>query len=297
MALSGIGVAYGENDGSNFIRTTTFLSGSTTPAGGRVATVYYDGMGREALSVTGVSDDPENMIAVRSDYDERGNLSKKWLPVPGNETCLNRRVYESRAKTLYGTDEIPYTTYGYEETGRNRLVSEAGPGLLWKIRAVRTYFHRNEDPNNGSIALHRCKLLLVNKTDGRISVSGYYKPGTLRITETIDEDSIRTLVFENRSGNVVMRRIIGRDGQFADTRFVYDIYGDLRYVISPEGTRQLPASGNVNKKILDDYAQCYKYDFRHRCISEKIPGCGATEYVYDKFGNIIMSADAKPRRP
>ncbi len=239
LASSG-GALLASNDGSNYIRTTTFLTGSVTPTPGRVNNVYYDGMGREVLTVSGVSNEPQDMIAVRSDYDDRGNLWRKWLPVPGNESLLNKRSYESAAKGLYGSGEMPYTTYGYEETGRNRLVSEAGPGKHWHLKDVTKKFFRNADTLTHEKRNLICTMLRVDDADGRVMVGPFYKTGTLRITDTTDEDGISTLVFENRSGNVVLKRTISADGKMtADTRFVYDIRGDLRYVISPEGSKRM----------------------------------------------------------
>lgn len=222
LSVVGSGLIKATNDGSNFVRTTVFLSPSGTVGPSRVSTVYYDGMGREVLTVSGVTGDPSTMTAVRSDYDLRGNLWNKWLPVPGDETCLKRRTYETRAKGLYGDAEIPYTTYEYEETARNRLVAEKGPGLYWQGKETRKIFYRNTEATTGSPGELSCQILTVG-SDGSITVGNSYKPATLRITETTDEDGIRTLVFENRAGNVVMKRTVGIDGLTADTRFVYDI--------------------------------------------------------------------------
>ena len=280
------------NNGDNYIRSLTFLDSCGSSLRARVSTVYYDGMGREALTVTGVAADPGGLVCLRKDYDLRGNVEKEWLPVPGDAACLSGSAHLAKARAFYGYDEVAYTSYRYELSGRNRVTDSYGPGKYWKNHGVRTSWHKNTDSGDYS-----CSKLTVGTSTGKVKCSDVYPAGALRITETEDPDGMRTLVFEDRLGRKILERRIGVTNGYAvtaDTRFVYDRRGDLRYVISPEGCRYL-SEGEYTSYYLERYAQCFDYDAQHRCVSSRMPGCGAVEYVYDRLGNVIFTSDAEQR--
>ena len=280
------------NGGGNYVRSLTFLENSADASRARVSTVYYDGMGRERLTVSGVASEPNGFVCLRKDYDLRGNLGREWLPVPGNASCLDNSTHLAAARAFYGYDETAYTSYGYEMSGRNRLSDVVGPGKYWQKHGDNTSWHRND-----TSGVYACRKLTVDSSTGRLICSGVYQPGTLRVIETTDADGMRTISFENRAGKKILERRIGvTDGYTvtADTRFVYDRRGDLRYVISPEGCSYI-TGGEYTRYYLERYAQCYEYDLWHRCTVSRMPGCGAVEYVYDLMGNVIFTSDAEQR--
>lgn len=80
----------------------------------------------------------------------------------------------------------------------------------------------------------------------------------------------------------------------ADTRFVYDSRGDLRYVISPEGM-QLISEGAIDSDILHQFANCYTYDLWHRIIEKRLAGCEPIEYVYDRLNRPFMSRNGEQK--
>lgn len=276
-------------DPGNRIRTHIYLDATGNNAKARVSTSYFDGLGRERLSVENQAGGDGEDIALRTDYDARGNIGRKWLPVIGGENLLNASAFNTAIIQLYGDSEIPYTQYHYEEFGLNRQSGMDGPGELWINHGLRTDWSTNTETGDGA-----CTILTA-APDGTITVSGVYKPHTLQVIETTDADGMKTLVFQNRSGRTVLERRIGTDGLRADTRYIYDIRGDLRCVLSPEGSQLLPVSGKVSANTIDLYGQRFEYDILHRCISSKVPGCGAVEYVYNLMDMVCMESSAEQR--
>lgn len=272
----------------NYVRVHSFLDATGDESRALVSTVFYDGLGRERWTVSGSSSVGGESVSTRTDYDRRGNMWHKWLPVPGDIT--ETADYESISRNLYGGDEIAFSTVKYEGSGRNRPISENGPGRHWSGHDLTTQYFRNDAEGQRS-----CRIIMADVNSGCVTVGNYYAIGALAVVGVTDADGMYTLTFTNRDGKVVLERRIGSDGLKTDTRFVYDLRGDLRYAITPEGCRLLPESGVVNAGILYDYAQAFAYDFRHRCISFKLPGCEPNEYIYDKMGNIILSANAEQR--
>lgn len=273
----------------NFLRTYVYADSTGNDGRAREHTVYFDGLGRQALDVAGATSMPETYTAELTQYNPSGTVSRRWLRVPGGAECLEASAVKRLADGFYGSGQHPYTTYGYD-TYPLRLLSEHGPGAFWQKTKVLHPQHAVATTGD-----YLCHKILVDAAGGALTVGAAYQSGEVRIDETVDEDGMRTLKFVNSSGKTVLERRIGTDGLVADTRYVYDIRGDLRYAVSPEGCRLLPDSGPVPSSVTDNYSQSFRYDFRHRLISYRLPGCGWEEYVYDKYGNLLLSSNAEQR--
>ena len=73
----------------------------------------------------------------------------------------------------------------------------------------------------------------------------------------------------------------------ADTYYVYDYRGDLRFVLQPE---------YQNNASLSLFAFQYKYDARHNVTEKKLPGADAVKYAYDKANRLTYSQDGVQRQ-
>ena len=279
----------------NYVREWVYLDSTGRDEAARIATVYYDGLGRQRLRVISEAGGAGDDLAVRTDYDARGNVERKWLPIPGGSEVWNTREFDKAIGQFYGQEEIAFSKYGYEEfSSLNRLDKIYGPGLLWNKRNKEKFLQKSWHKND-SVGIFSC-VMLVAEDDGSVSARGLYGPNTLTVEMLTDPDGIRTLTFSNRAGNTVMVRRVGTDGTRADTRYVYDVYGDLRCTVSPEGARLLPSSKEkVDDEVLENFAARYEYDIWHRCISAKAPGCGAVQYVYNRMGAVCMESTASGR--
>ncbi len=273
----------------NYVTTRLYLDPTGNEANSRVSTTFYDGLGRERQRVDFAAGGNGENIVWQTDYDSRGNVGKKWLPVPSGASFLPLKSFTSAAKEMYGEKEIAYTSFEYEYNGLNRQNGENGPGIIWKSHGKSLNWHSNESKGNYS-----CIMLVAHK-DGSVMAKGMYPPKSLAVTETVSPDNIRVLQFENRAGKVVMERRIGSDGVVADTRFIYDARGDLRCALSPEGSKLIQANCKVDNSVLDDYGQRFEYDIWHRCISAKAPGCGAVQYVYNSMDAVCFESTALQR--
>lgn len=283
-------ISAGADPHGNYIKAFSYLDPTGNDASARVTATYFDGLGRERQRVEIASGGNGENIVWRTDYDRRGNPGRKWLPVATDAIVAGDGEFLAAIKEMYGDDEIPYTSYGYDLTGMNRLKEETGPGRFWQKHGKKVTWHKNTPTGQYS-----CVMLIARK-DGSVQAKGKYPVYSLSVTETSGADGLRTLRFDNRTGKTVMERVIGPDGETADTRFVYDVRGDLRCVISPEGSKLLPEQGDVDNSILDDYGQRYDYDLWHRCVMSKAPGCGSVEYVYNKMGAVCFESTAAQRR-
>lgn len=81
----------------------------------------------------------------------------------------------------------------------------------------------------------------------------------------------------DKEGQLILSRNVA-DKDTLDTYYVYDDFGCLCFVLPPKAVDNLV---EMSQDILDKYAYQYRYDYRHRCISKKMPDCDWIEQIYD----------------
>ena len=117
------------------------------------------------------------------------------------------------------------------------------------------------------------------------------------MTETSDEDGNTVLLFNGSGDRVVLSRSL-LSSQFADTHYVYDGYGDLRYVVPPELSSLISGTDgewDTNDDDIWDYAYVYRYDGCGRCVYRKLPGCEPVLTGYDAGGKPVLEQDGNQR--
>jgi len=65
-----------------------------------------------------------------------------------------------------------------------------------------------------------------------LTQNGYYAASTLYVTKTTDEDNKVLFEFKDKLGRVVLQRQVDGTDNF-DTYYVYDDFGNLRWVLPP----------------------------------------------------------------
>lgn len=87
--------------------------------------------------------------------------------------------------------------------------------------------------------------------------------------------------------------------RLADTYYIYDALGNLRFVLPPGLKGMEEESGNSwdirSNEALRSMAYFYRYDRRLNCVEKKMPGTESVIYLYDKTGNAVFSQDGNQR--
>ncbi len=183
------------------------------------------------------------------------------------------------AAATYHSDQKPYSLTAYEPSQRRQAVSSTKAGEAWHNGGHRTTVRRLVNDQSA----YRCPKLTVD-SDGGITMSGYYTTGTLSVEETTDEEGLAEAVFTDIRGLCRLRR----RGN-AETHYIYDGYGLLRYILPPDVT---PATMTAGNSVLTESAYVYSYDYRGKVEYAKIPGRGPSRYRYDSAGRLLAETDA-----
>ncbi|MDR0866199.1 MAG: DUF6443 domain-containing protein, partial [Candidatus Symbiothrix sp.] len=283
----------------NYIQTRTMTDSTGTKSLDLIQ--YFDGLGRPVQQVqVGFTPNKADFVAFQ-EYDAFGREWKNWLPVNTTGSNGNFRTIQSlkdRTDTAYGTEPARYSETVYEPSPLNRVEKQYGPGQDW------------QEDNNGEGHPVKIEYLTNNATypcayyyisGNNLVKNSNYANNQLFVTKMTDEDGKVAYEFKDKLGQVVLQRQVNGTASNTttnhDTHYVYDDFGNLRYVLPP--TLSDLATSDTSYPESNDYAKqlayIYKYDKRNRCSEKKLPGADPVYYVYDKADRLIFSQDGEQR--
>ncbi len=284
----------------NYIITTVFKgTGGTIPTS---QITYFDGLGRPIQQIAQGQSATGKDIITHTEYDTFGRQAKDYLPFVGSNNNMafdangqvNTNSFYNNPAMVQQVTGFPFSEKQFEASPLNRVLKQAAPGDAWKMGSTNEIKLDYQTNIGGEV-----KNFLVTTTwnstsnlyDISISDGGFYAPNQLYRNITYDENANAvttggtTEEFKDKEGRVVLKRTFN-EGQPHDTYYVYDIYGNLTYVIPPL------ANGSFNVADLNGLCYQYKYDHRNRLIEKKLPGKQWEFIVYDKLDRVVATGPA-----
>ena len=79
------------------------------------------------------------------------------------------------------------------------------------------------------------------------------------------------------------------------TYYVYDDFGNLRFVIPPLAVDVIKGTWTISTSIANELCFQYQYDERKRMIVKKVPGAGPVFMVYDVRDRLVFTQDSVQR--
>jgi hypothetical protein len=254
----------------NYIKATTYKVPSATSIA--VSTVqqaiqnitYFDGLGRPIQQVAHQQSGTGKDIVTPIEYDAFGRQDKEYLPyVPTTSASLD---YKPTALTdvLTYYDDVkydadfpgmstsnanpnlqinPYSQKGFEASPLNRVLKQGAPGKDWKLdngHEIRLDYQTNTDADQ--VRHFGVSFVNGNTEVPHLEDKGVYESSQLYKTITKDENWLAnqsypsdhtTQEFKDKQGLVVLKRTFDT-GKWYDTYYVYDVYGNLTYVLPPK---------------------------------------------------------------
>lgn len=295
------------------MRTTdpaTVTSATRTTAEVMQTTGYFDGLGRNIQNVTKRISPLGRDLVKATIYDSIGHVRYDYLPfVPtagNNADGLFKTDPFNSQKNFYQDaslnpgvqgESIFYSQNEYERSPLNRILKRYGAGNTWA-------------QSGGGHPLET-RLLATTVSDSvRYWIMG---PVTATSTTTfaarelnkrvsIDESGKQLIEYINKENQVVLRKVqyIANPGSahigWMCTYYVYDLLGNLRFVIPPKATEEaMRANWILSAQVISELCYLYRYDGRNRKIVYKAPGADSIDYVYDKRDRLVMLQDGSFR--
>lgn len=250
--------------GDNSVTTRRYSSSSAY-----VTTVErYDGLGRLRGAF---SDLPGGTVGTLTEYDALGREWRQWAPAPVSTNTASASVLMSGAKSAH-SDQHPYSETSYESSPRQLATAILREGDQWHDNSKK----RTTDIYTNDSGSHSCNLYRI--TSSGVTKSGVWPDASLSVVLVTDEDGLTEERYTDLRGNTVCVKH-GGDA----TYYVYDDYGDLRYILPP-GTE---SGGNRTDTGMRDLAYWYDYDNRGRCVAKKLPGVAESRCLYDNADRLV----------
>ena len=266
---------------------------------------YLDGLGRRVQVMHQELSPNKKNIVLPVVYDAYGREHIQYLPYESDGSDKSYRTNAvNEALSFYtldspiesiSKDSRPYTQHTFEPSPLNRIEHTYGPGEAWHTQDRKIgYVYRTDTENE-------VRVWTVNAASTQVSSAEFYTEagdteGHLFVTQTTDEENHRTLEYQNKLGQIVLKKVEA-DAGFLLTYYVYDDFNNLRVVIPPKASAGLSATGSVtlSEQVLKELCFVYGYDERNRMIRKQLPGAEPVEMIYDKRDRLVLTQDGNQR--
>ncbi|MEL7147726.1 MAG: DUF6443 domain-containing protein, partial [Bacteroidota bacterium] len=287
------------------VPTTNALSLSTKEEVMKT-TSFFDGLGRTKQVVQHEGSPGGNDVILNTTYDEYGRVQKQYLPYTHNaSTPGERRVqWKAEVDAFYAAtnDNIAneafyyYSESRYEQAPASRVLLQGSPGIEWSLSRTHTVgfqYRVNKTATDGAI-----KRLMAEEDDP-IDISEDYPAGSLYITKVTDEDDNEAYEYKDKAGRIIMKKAIAELNSEIITRYIYDVRGNLRYVVQPKGMQEIYSTNNWGKLNSSDFRNKwvfqYRYDDRNRMVEKRVPGSDWVYMIYDNKDRVVLTQDGNQR--
>ncbi|WP_345147437.1 DUF6443 domain-containing protein, partial [Flavobacterium ginsengiterrae] len=271
--------AISQTQSENYVKTVKYKVPSTqlipSPSISQASQniTYFDGLGRPVQQTASQQSKSGMDIITHIEYDGFGRQLEEYLPFKAETSNMAfDPLARQKVISYYGTPDpvvngnpnleatgYPFSRKELEASPLNRVLKQAAPGNDW--RSGTGHEIKMDYQANGVSEVRLFNAVTSwNASSGLYDITllsnGYYDINELYKTITYDENTEAspleangsTVEFKNKEGQVVLKRTY--DAQTAhDTYYVYDIYGNLAYVLPPKAVDLINGSSALQADI------------------------------------------------
>ena len=281
-------MVFSQSTNQNYVMTKVNTAAGTTLD----KIQYYDGLGRPVETVHKQITPAGKDLVSRIGYDNYGREQIQWLPAPSTKS--DGTYNGSTTGANFYSDTYPYSEIEYEPSPLNRIKNQYGPGVTWRSGSG----HKvtiDYTANSTSTADLICIDYSAPSSTHEFKKNGNYPAGQLFVKKITDEDENISYEFTDKQGRLLLQRQKNGSDRY-DTYYIYDDFGNLRLVFSPEATDRLASLANGTYSfyasniwpVLSSSAYINFYEHRNRLYGRRVPGSESTDYAYDKADRLIL---------
>jgi RHS repeat-associated protein len=303
-------------DASVAQKTSSSITPTTVVDSFIMTTQYFDGLGRLLQKVSKQISPLRNDMVTPNIYDNLGREQYKYLPFVANNTGGNSSINNGNCKlnpfqedSTFSKAQYPGETYFYRYTNfetspNSRILKTFDPGNSWVGGMGSGNEKSNQQQYFNNTILDSVQKWGIDINNNPID-SGTYGTGLLYKNIIVDEQGHNSIEYKDYEGHIILKKIqliaspsSGHSGWLC-TYYIYDIVGNLRWVLQPEAVQLLVSAQtwvpSSVPNLLPELAFYYQYDQRNRVTISKLPGAGQIWNVYDVRNRLIMTQDSNLR--
>ncbi|MDR6764317.1 RHS repeat-associated protein [Flavobacterium sp. 2755] len=264
---------------------------------------YFDGLGRPIQQIANKQSSSSKDIITNISYDNFGRQIKEFLPYEASSVNMSFEPNaEINTASFYNTAKYENTANAFSEKSLessplNRVLKQAAPGTPWVMGGGHEIKLDYQTNTASEVKLYKAATTWTAASglyETTFSDAGNYAVSELYKTITYDENTAAaptetarsTVEFKNKEGQVILKRTYDSESKH-DTYYVYDVYGNLTYILPPKVD-----GATVTADVLNGICYQYKYDSRNRLVEKKLPGKQWEFIVYDKLDRPVATGPA-----
>lgn len=237
---------------------------------------YFDGIGRQVQKVICEISPNEKDIIKGWELDENGRKIKSYLTIIGAPDGQFNPYLEEDNNNFYddhfgdNAGDHAFSETEYESSPLNRPLKSFAPGQAWAKEGGDKPVTFDYQTNTTDEVAH------WELAGNELKKVGAYDPGTLYKTVTTDENENQVQEFKNLQGQVVLKKVqnsdvaTANDDDWLQTYYVYDDFGNLRYVMPPMATQNYLTDGQYVPDGTNLISESANYEDITNSSSEKV---------------------------
>ncbi|QSE99204.1 DUF6443 domain-containing protein [Fulvivirga lutea] len=282
---------------------------------------YTDALGRPIQQLSLGATPAGNDIISSGSINDLGRQEKGYLPYVGN---TGDGDYQTNWLTDLNNFYNGQNTIPAENKPFSKVVYEASTrGKVEKAFGVGSYYINNNKystTKTGTSGKVEIKKWVINGSE--LTADTFFDEGELFYQEVITNEGKRVRTYTDLDGKLILKGIYEGEEQrtyqvseclrdfetgkcltppitetitvetWKETRYVYDQYNNLKFILTPLLTNQ----DAISASDLNTYAFQFKHDTEGRITESKKPGAGWEYIIYDQWGRPVLQQDARLRQ-
>ncbi|WP_374174306.1 DUF6443 domain-containing protein [Flavobacterium tructae] len=250
---------------------------------------YFDGLGRPLQNIVKQAGGNKQDIITPFAYDYFGRQVKNFLPYARTASSLNfepdlmadpygdiyalnvfyAAKYQDDFDQVYPSEANPFFQKYLEASPLSRIKKQAAPGDSWKLTKFSDTDHTIRFEYNANGINDHVKRFKVSFSNGSKEAPCLENQGTyadLQLYKTVTKDenwtsgkNNTTEEFKDKQGHIILKRAYSdykeANGQLIssqmqhDTYYVYDVYGNLTFVIPPKAVDLIGSTSGIPSEL------------------------------------------------
>ena len=262
---------------------------------------YIDGFGRPLQSIVAAGSPNGKDIVSFNKYDQYGRQPKQYLPyeattgtgayvnlgdLPSNQSDFYDPAYAASRKIAI--DNGPYyAEMSFDNSPLQRVLKTGGIGDGFQLNQ-----HYKTISYSTSLASDNIHIWVSGSSNA--TGTGTYGDHALTVTELEDEAGAISKVYKDKFGRLILKRQKKDNTTNYDTYYVYDIAGNITFIIPPRAITQMVTFG-YDTYYTPDLVYQFWYDSKNRIVQKKVPGAKEVYMVYDPLNRVVLTQDGNMR--
>jgi len=188
----------------------------------------------------------------------------------------------------------------------NRELTTYNPGVNWAGSQSGSTPHNQQLEYLVNTSTDNVQKWNIAAAQGSLPTdAGAYTAGQLTKTRTTDEQGRQSISYTDYYGQTILTKVQytaavdnGSGSAHAGwlcTYYVYDDYGNLRFVIPSAVVQQIDGTWGISQTLADELCYRFEYDALDRLVIKKNPAAAEVWMVYDVRNRLVMIQDGKMR--